>query len=81
MIRNFRDIGKDVLKRNIYYQTNQEIERRKIFLFHQSMIPFKKRREIKRAIVLNFNLNRNEFFFELDMELDAPYWEYYYTSK
>jgi CRISPR-associated protein Csh1 len=81
MINNFREIGKVVLNRSDYYNTNQEIERRKIFLLHQSLVPFKKKKGIERAISLNFNLDKGEFYFELDKELDVQYRDYYFAFK
>jgi hypothetical protein len=81
MIRNFRDIGKVVLERSDYYNTNQDIQRRKIFLHHQSLVPFIKKKGIDRAISINFNLDKREFCFELDRELDLQYRDYYFAFK
>lgn len=81
MINNFREIGKVVLKRSDYYNINQETQRRKIFLFHQSLVPFIKKKGIERAIALNFNLDKREFCFELDKQLDESYRDYYFAFK
>ncbi len=81
MIRNFRDIGRVVLERSDYYETNQEIQRRKIFLQHQSLVPFIREKGIDRAIALNFNLDKREFRFELDRELDVQNRDYYFAFK
>lgn len=81
MINNFREIGRVVLKRSDYFNTNQEIERRKIFLHHQSLVPFIKKKGIDRAIALNFNLDKREFCFELDRELVFQYRDYYFAFK
>lgn len=81
MIRNFQNIGKDVLKRSGYYDTDREIERKKIFLFHQSLVPYKKKKGLDRAITLNFDLDKREFRFELDKELDDQNRDYFFAFK
>ncbi|MCU0286676.1 MAG: hypothetical protein MUF15_09775 [Acidobacteria bacterium] len=81
MITNFRNIGKNVLKKDGYYDSKQEIERKKIFLFHQSLIPNKKNNGLDRAIILNFNLDKGEFHFELDRELLDSNRDYFFAFK
>ncbi len=81
MITNFRNIGKNVLKKGGYYDSQQEIEGKKIFLFHQSLVPLKKNKGLDRAIILNFNLDKREFFFELDKELTETNRDYFFAFK
>lgn len=81
MITNFRNIGKNVLKKSGYYDSQQEIERKKIFLSHQSLIPYKKNNGPDRAIILNFNLDKGKFHFELDKELIVTNRDYFFAFK
>ncbi|MCX6580067.1 MAG: hypothetical protein NT166_07775 [Candidatus Aminicenantes bacterium] len=81
MITNFRNIGKNVLKKGGYYDSRQEIEGKKIFLFHQSLVPLKKNKGLDRAIILNFDLDKREFFFELDKELTETNRDYFFAFK
>jgi len=81
MIRNFQNIGKDVLKRNGYYSTNLDSERRRIFLLQQALIPRSREKGIDRAIALNFDLDKREFSFELDKELSEQNRDYFFAFK
>lgn len=67
MINNFKNIGKAILEKSGYYATENEIEKRKIFLFHQSLVPFIKKdnngNDILdgKAICFNFSLREKQF--------------------
>lgn len=81
MIKNFQNIGKDVLRRSGYYGTNLDSERRRIFLLQQALIPRLKEKGIDRAIAINFDLEKREFSFELDKELTEQNRDYFFAFK
>lgn len=74
MINNFKNVGQAVLRKSGYYSTDNEMEKRKIFLLHQSLIP----RAVKdnsgnvlldgKAICLNFDLKKKQTEFRLTEE-------------
>ena len=83
MITNFQNIGKNVLKKDGYYNSKEESERKKIFLFRQSLVPIfsEENKQFDRAISLNFNLDKKEFFFEQDKELMDTEQYYFFAFK
>ncbi len=81
MINNFRNIGKEILKRSGYYDSTDESKRRQAFLSQYTLLPLKKNKGISRAVLLNFDLDRKEFRFELDKELVDQNRGYFFAFK
>lgn len=88
MINTFKDIGYSVLEKDGFYKTDNLADKRKIILFHQSLVPFekedKKGNKILdgRAICLNFDLDKKEIEFKLsDKELIEENREYFFSFK
>jgi CRISPR-associated protein Csh1 len=84
MINNFKNIGQSVLRKSGYYDTADEMEKRKIFLFHQSLIPYVKKDKDNNAILsgkaicFNFFLKNKQFRIQLsDKDLTETNREYF----
>ena len=81
MINNFGMVGKSILARDGYVECQNKIKKRELFLLHHTLLPVEKKESIDRAIVLNFDLEKNEFRFELDKELDNTNRDYFFAFK
>ncbi|MBU1635226.1 hypothetical protein KJ762_12055 [bacterium] len=84
MINNFKNIGKAVLKKSGYYDTDDEMEKRKMFLLHQSVIPRIRKDKSDNAILdgkaicFNLDLKNRRLNIQLsDRELTETNREYY----
>lgn len=88
MINNFKNIGQSILAQDSYYEANDLIEKRKKFLFHQSLMPYEKQDKNMdvilngRAICLNFDLEKKQFEFKMsNEELIEENREYFFGFK
>ena len=81
MINNFRIIGKSILAKDGYYQCSEELKKRKLSLFHHTLVPAERKKTIDRAITLDFDLEKKEFRFELDKELMDANRNYFFAFK
>jgi CRISPR-associated protein Csh1 len=81
MINNFGMVGKSILARDGYIECQKKIKKRELFLLHHTLMPVEKKESIDRAIVLNFDLEKKEFRFELDKELDDINRDYFFAFK
>ena len=72
MINNFLMMGKTILTGKNFEEITDEVEKRKQFLGFLTLMPFKRKEGIDRAIVLDFDLQKQEFSFRLDRELMEP---------
>jgi CRISPR-associated protein Csh1 len=81
MINNFGMVGKSILTRDGYFECQNKIKKRELFLLHHTLMPVEKKDSIDRAIVLNFDLEKNEFRFELDKEIDDTNRDYFFAFK
>jgi hypothetical protein len=69
MINAMKMLGKSILLRAGYYKSEDEIEKRKIYLNHQSIIPRQSEKRENYAIALNFDTKKSEFDIFLDEEI------------
>ena len=88
MINTFQVIGRTILEKDGYYDTEDIIEKRKKLLFYQSIVPFEKKDKKGnkildgRAICLNFDIEKNEIEFRLsEKELTEENREYFFAFK
>lgn len=84
MINNFKNIGQAVLTKSGYYNTDDVMEKRKIFLSYQSIIPYQKTNKDGnklldgKAICFNFDLKNRQFRIHLsDRELTETNRDYF----
>lgn len=88
MINAFNNIGYSILKKDGYFETENILEKRKILLFHQSLI-LKEKKDKKgnkilngRAICLNFDLENKEIEFKLsEKELIEEHRESFFAFR
>ena len=80
MINQFKNIGEAILTRDGYYKSDNILEKREIFLFHQSIVPNIRKDNNGnpilegRAICLNFDLENVQIEFrQSDFELIDEY--------
>ena len=88
MINAFKKVGYSILKNDGYFNTENNTEKRRKLLFHQSLVPFEKKDKKGnkildgRAICLNFDLDKKEIEFKLsDKELIEENREYFFAFK
>ncbi len=81
MINHFGMVGKSILARDGYVECQKKIKKRELFLLHHTLKPFEKKENIDRAIVLNFDLEKKEFRFEMDKELEDTNRDYFFAFK
>jgi CRISPR-associated protein Csh1 len=81
MINYFKIIGKTVLHRDGYYDSEDQLSRKRSFLKFQTLLPSPRKDGMERAVCLNFDLNKGEFCFLLDKELDEVNREYFFAFK
>jgi len=85
MINLFKNLGECVLRKAGYYNIEDNIEKRKIFLDFQTMVPMPRKNkdgkddEITNAISLDFNTKKRTFNFILDKELSIENREYFFA--
>jgi len=81
MINNFKSVGKSILARDGYFESNERLKKRELLLFHHTLVPGERNKTIDRAIALNFDLEKKEFMFELDSELMDTNRNYFFAFK
>lgn len=81
MINNFSIVGKSILEKDGYYDSDDELKKRELMLYHHTLMPLDMADRIDRAIVLNFDLDKKEFRFELDRELVESNRKYFFAFK
>ncbi|NIM10564.1 MAG: hypothetical protein GTO45_01090 [Candidatus Aminicenantes bacterium] len=81
MINHFRTIGKTVLHRGGYYDSEDQFSRKRTFLRFHTLLPSPRKDGLERAICLNFDLDKGEFWFLLDKELDEENRDYFFAFK
>jgi CRISPR-associated protein Csh1 len=64
-------MGRTVLEHEGYYDTGDDLVRKKTFLRFHTLVPYVKKDGIERVICLDFNLDKREFEFSLGMELST----------
>lgn len=79
MINSFRVLGKSILERERYYGTENENEKREIYLKTQSIFPEQRGDRAKNAIAINFNTQKREFTFEWDKEITPGNRDYFFA--
>ena len=84
MINLFKNIGECVLRKAGYYDIDDDIEKRKIFLNFQSIVPMLRKKNgeddgVTNAISLDFNTRKKTFDFILDKELSVENREYFFA--
>jgi len=83
MINSFRMLGKSILQSEGYYNEPEGIKKRKFFLNHQSLPMVKKKsaEETEHAIALNFDTQKQEFYFAIDKEITPANKDYFFAFK
>lgn len=80
MINFFRTLGKSILEKEGYFETDDDAERKRIYLKHQSILPRPKDvEEPQRAIVINFDLENKVFNFLSDAEITPENRDYFFA--
>ena len=79
MINSFRILGKSILQKAGYYDTEDENQRREIYLKNQSIVPEQRKDRAKNAIAINFDTQKREFTFELDKEITPGNRDYFFA--
>lgn len=69
MISAMKMLGKSILLRAGYYESEDESKKREIYLKHQSIIPRQSEKREKFAVALNFDMQTSEFDIFLDEEI------------
>jgi len=79
MINSFRILGKSILQKAGYYDTENENQKREIYLKNQSIVPEQRKDRAKNAIAINFDRQKREFTFELDKEITPVNRDYFFA--
>ncbi|MCD6359623.1 MAG: hypothetical protein J7M38_02090 [Armatimonadetes bacterium] len=79
MINSFRILGKSILQKAGYYDTEDENQKREIYLKNQSIVPEQRKDRAKNAIAINFDRQKREFTFELDKEITPVNRDYFFA--
>ena len=79
MINSFRILGKSILQKQGYYDTEDENQKREIYLKTQSILPEQREDRAKNAIAINFNNQKREFTFEWDKEITPWNRDYFFA--
>jgi len=79
MINSFRMLGKSILQKNGYYDTEDENQKREIYLKKQSIVPKQRGNGPERAIAIHFDTQKHEFIFELDKEITPENRDYFFA--
>ena len=79
MINSFRMLGKSILQKEGYYDTEDENLKRDIYLKNQSIVPKQRKNGAERAIAIHFDTKKREFTFELDKEITPGNRDYFFA--
>lgn len=82
MINSFQILGKSILQKAGYDKTDDENEKREIFLKNQAIIPFRRKnddQDLKHAIAINFDTQKGEFEFRFDKEITPDNRDYFFA--
>ena len=79
MINSFKILGKSILQKEGYYDTEDENQKREIFLKIQSIVPNPQENKAKNAIAINLETQKREFTFELDKEITPENRDYFFA--
>lgn len=79
MINSFRMLGKSILQKAGYYDTEDENLKREIYLKNQSIVPNQRKNGAENAIAIHFDTKKREFTFELDKEITPENRDYFFA--
>ena len=81
MINLFKNLGECILRKAGYYNIEDNIEKRKIFLNFQTMVPMPRNEDdrVANAISLYFDTKKGTFDFVLDEQLSIENREYFFA--
>jgi len=79
MINSFRMLGKGILQKAGYYDTDNESLKREMYLKNQSIIPIQRKNGVEDAIAIHFDTKKRQFTFEWDKEITPGNRDYFFA--
>lgn len=74
-------MGRIVLEKEGYYSENDPVRKRRKFLKFHTLRPMPRKDGIHRAICMDFDMEKQEFRFDLDKELNDENRDYFFAFK